>query len=125
MPPLVEMDLDTMKSLAELSARAAAQEVAQSLREDFRQDLRKELTELEGRIKEKLESEMRSHFGTMKPDEHIIQHSRLDRLMRMSDNATGGFFKAIAAKVATWLLGLIVAGFLVSVAGERLPLKAG
>lgn len=124
MPPHTEMDLDTMKAIAELSARTAAQEVAESLRKDFREDLRKEFTELETRLKEKLELELRSHFGTMQPDEHIIQHSRLDRLMKLSEQATGGFFKALVSKLATWLLSLMAAGFLYTMASGHNPFKA-
>ncbi len=96
--PLSDMDLDTMKAIAELSAQAAAHKVAESVRKDFRDDLRTELEKMEVRIEEKFEAKFNSHFGSMSPADHIIQHDRVSRMFGVGHSAVSSLFKGLAAR---------------------------
>lgn len=121
--PTVQMDFDTMKQIAELSAQAAAQKVADSLRKDLREDLRQEFTQLEARLKEKLESQLRSHFGAMEPADHIVQHDRINRIIALGDSAAGGFVKGVLNRVGTWLATMVGFGLLYLAATGKLGVK--
>lgn len=105
---MAELDTQTVKLLAEGAARAAAEEVAKNMREEIRTGF----TSLEDRLLKNMESALERYFGDMKPSDHIVEHSRIERLMSWADEAQKGFWKGAIATVSKWVVGIVAAGLI-------------
>lgn len=86
-----EKELSTMKALAESMARTSATEIGASLRED----MRKSFTDLEDRLTKHIDTEMDRRFGAIDPAQHVIQHDRLERMLKWVESMQGTFWKAV------------------------------
>ena len=63
---------------------------------------------LEGNIAAHIEGQFTKHFGSMDPTQHIIQHNRLERFLKWTDDMQGGFWKGVAGTVAKYVvIGLV------------------
>lgn len=89
------MDIETMRNIAELSAKAAAESVATSLRDE----IRREFEHFEKRITDKIDSEFKAHFGVLQPSEHVIQHSRLDSFLQWSEDVKKSAWQNLVAGI--------------------------
>jgi hypothetical protein len=101
------MDIETAQLIAESAARAAGAELAAKLSEQFREDFNRFQDSVNGR----LHMEFESRFGKMDAAQHIIQHDRLDRLLKLSDSIGRNLFGKI-------IMGVVIIGLVVAFGGE-------
>lgn len=93
------MEPELLKMLAGAAAREAASEIVVELRSEVAEQFESMKTDL----KRELKAEFNSYFGDIKPSTHIIQHDRLYRFIKWTDEFTGNLW----GKVAT---GVVLAG---------------
>jgi hypothetical protein len=102
------INAETMKLVAEASARAAATEIARSLKHD----LKEEFSRVEENLRQKIHHEFELHFGEMKPDEHLVEHSQIRTFLEWINSAKKSFWKVLIGEVVKWVFTLIIVSWL-------------
>jgi len=100
------MDIETVKTVAELAATSAVSKVGEQLRGEMAAGFNR----LEQSMQEYIKTGFKLHFGGMEPSEHIIEHKRMHSVLQMADTAKKSFLKTATAKVTEWLIVLCIAG---------------
>lgn len=102
------MDMDALKILAEVSGKAAATQVSAQLSDDLKKHVREVIAEHEKRMEHKI----KDYFGKHSPEEHLVQHARIDRFLNLMDRVGDNFLGALIRNVMTATLFLLVVGWL-------------
>jgi hypothetical protein len=95
------------KAIATAAAVTAGNQIAESLRSELRSGLKS----MRDDLKDHVSDEFKKHFGAMDPAQHVIQHNRLERFLKFTDNAQGGFVKGIAGHVGKLIVVSLIGGF--------------
>lgn len=84
-----EMDLETVKFIAEATAKATATEMSAAIRKEISEQLQRDTEKMEQRFAQQLQT----YFGEQSPSKHAEQHARIDRILnfwdRFSQNLIG------------------------------------
>lgn len=92
------LDMESLKLIADSVARTAATEVGQHLEA--------KMTEQHSRLKQDIIDEVRrdlkGYFGKLEADEHIIQHSRIDKLLGFIDRTSENFIGRFLVTLVAW-----------------------
>lgn len=92
-------------------ATAAALTAGQHIADSIRSELRGGLESMEKNLRAHVTDEFKKHFGTMDPAQHVIQHNRLERFLKFTDNAQGGFVKGVATHIGKLIVVGLIGGF--------------
>ena len=104
------------KEVLQIVASAAAQRAAQEIVVELRQEIADQFQSMKEDFKTELARDLKSYFGRIQPEDHIVQHSKLVSLTSWFDE----FQRALWSKIA--MIIIIVA--CVSVGGFTLLSKA-
>lgn len=92
------LDMESLKLIADSVARTAAIEVSERLEA--------RMTEQHAKLKEEIIAEvrrdMKGYFGNLESDQHIIQHSRIDKLLSFIDRTSENFFGRLLVTIVSW-----------------------
>jgi hypothetical protein len=93
----VTLDIKTLELLVEAAARRAVR------------DIKGELTQ---EIRDAVAASITSHFGEMKGSEHVVQHDRVSRLIKMIDRLSENFIGKVIGNLVIGLVLATIVGYL-------------
>ena len=106
-----ELDMATVKLVAEAAANAAAEKVSKVLRKEISQ----EFTKVEQALSTKIEHEFELRFGEMKPSDHLVAHKRLDTMFSRFDDGSRTIWKTLIGKAVELAIIVFAVGMFVTV----------
>jgi hypothetical protein len=101
------IDMESLKLIADSVARSAASQVADQLEAKMTEQHAK----LKNEITDEFRRDLKGYFGNLQSDEHIIQHSRIDKLLNFIDKTGENFIGRIVSALAVWGAILLVVGY--------------